>query len=162
MFFHWPDPNWAPCQAAKAEVSIKEKLKLHIDLFILNKKKKSFCRKKSEIGIKSTAIVPTSHFFDSLAKGQDVIYSAQWEWAAIIKYQKHFIFIDTLNSINSHLSRGCLSVLCIRQSQDREILNLIYISGVRHWSYMSAATLLPGAMWDWKQHSCLCRVHDLR
>lgn len=41
VFFHWPDPNWAPCQAAKAEVSIKEKLKLHIDLFILNKKKKN-------------------------------------------------------------------------------------------------------------------------
>lgn len=116
MFVHWPDPNWAPCQAAKAEVSFKEKLKLHIDLSILNKEKKknqpkkqtnSFCRKKSEIGIKSTATVPTSHFFDSLVKGQNVIYIAQGEQAAIIKYQKHFIGIDTLNSINSHLSRAC-------------------------------------------------------
>lgn len=94
--------------------------------------------------------------------GQDVIYSAQWERAAIIKHQKHFICIDTLNSINSHLSRCCLSVLCIRQNQDRKTLNLTYMFRVRHWSYMSGATLLPGAMWDWKQHSCLCRVPDLR
>lgn len=91
-----------------------------------------------------------------------MIYIAKWEPPAIIKYQKHFICIDTLNSINFHLSRDCLSVLCIRQSQDRETLNLIYIFGVRHWSYMSVAILLPGAIWDWKLHSCLCRVHDLR